>query len=63
LSKAGARERDRMVLQACRAAQVPVAIVLAGGYPRTLDDLVDIHLATFEEARALATAASSGFRL
>jgi acetoin utilization deacetylase AcuC-like enzyme len=52
LTKAGARERDRLVLQACRAAGVPVAIVLAGGYPRRLDDLVDIHRATFEEARA-----------
>ncbi len=53
LTKAGARERDRLVLHACRAAGVPVAIVLAGGYPRTLADLVDIHRATFEEARAL----------
>ncbi len=63
LSKAGARERDRMVLQACRVAHVPVAIVLAGGYPRTLEDLVDIHLATFEEALALATMTSSSFPL
>ena len=60
LSKEGARQRDRLVLQACRAASVPVAIVLAGGYPRTLEDLVDIHVATFEEARALVTADSSG---
>jgi acetoin utilization deacetylase AcuC-like enzyme len=58
LSKAAARERDRVVLRACGAAHVAVAIVLAGGYPRTLTDLVDIHLATFEEARALAVAAS-----
>ena len=55
LTKAGARERDRLVLQSCRAAGVPVVIVLAGGYPRTLADLVDIHLATFEEARAQVT--------
>jgi acetoin utilization deacetylase AcuC-like enzyme len=55
LTKAGARERDRVVLHACRAANVPVAIVLAGGYPRTLEDLVEIHLATFEEARALVS--------
>lgn len=59
LSKAGARERDRLVLHACRAAHVPVAVVLAGGYPRTLEDLVDIHLATFEEARALVTGATA----
>jgi acetoin utilization deacetylase AcuC-like enzyme len=59
LTKAGARERDRLVLQACRAAAVPVVIVLAGGYPRTLDDLVDIHRATFEEAQLLLRSVAS----
>jgi len=29
-------------------------IVLAGGYPRTLETLVEIHCATFEEARTLS---------
>lgn len=53
LTKAGARERDRLVLHACRAAAVPVVIVLAGGYPRSLEDLVDVHRGTFEEARSL----------
>jgi acetoin utilization deacetylase AcuC-like enzyme len=62
LTKAGARARDRLVLRSCREAGVPVAIVLAGGYPRTLADLVDIHLATFEEARALMAAASTRSR-
>jgi acetoin utilization deacetylase AcuC-like enzyme len=52
LSKEGARERDRTVLRACRAAGVPTVIVLAGGYPRSLRDLVDIHLATFDEAQS-----------
>ena len=51
LTKAGARERDRLVFEACRSAHVPVVIVLAGGYPRTLQDLVDVQSATFEEAR------------
>jgi acetoin utilization deacetylase AcuC-like enzyme len=53
LTSAGARERDRLVLTACRDAAVPVVIVLAGGYPRSLDTLVEIHCATFEEGRAL----------
>ena len=53
LTAAGARERDRLVLASCRHAGVPVVIVLAGGYPRSLDTLVQIHCATFEEARAL----------
>ena len=50
LTKAGARARDRAVFEACRAAGVPAVIVLAGGYPRTLEDLVDIQSATFLEA-------------
>jgi acetoin utilization deacetylase AcuC-like enzyme len=53
LTSAAARERDRLVLTSCRDAEIPVAIVLAGGYPRSLDELVRIHCATFEEARVL----------
>jgi acetoin utilization deacetylase AcuC-like enzyme len=52
LTSAGARQRDRLVLASCRDAGVPVVVVLAGGYPRSLDTLVQIHCATFEEARA-----------
>jgi acetoin utilization deacetylase AcuC-like enzyme len=55
LSKAGARQRDRLVLGACRAARVPTVIVPAGGYSRQLEDLVSIHGATFDEARSLLT--------
>ena len=59
LTTAGARERDRLVLASCRGAGVPVVVVLAGGYPRSLDTLVQIHCATFEEARALKERESS----
>jgi len=52
LTKAGARARDRLVLETCRRAGLPTVIVLAGGYPRSLRDLVDIHLATFDEAQS-----------
>jgi acetoin utilization deacetylase AcuC-like enzyme len=54
LTSAAARQRDRVVLEACREANIPVVIVLAGGYPRSLDELVRIHCATFEEARVLS---------
>lgn len=54
LSTAAARERDRLVLMACAGAGIPVAIVLAGGYPRSLDTLVEIHCATFDEAKTLS---------
>lgn len=50
LSKAGLRQRDRMVLRACAQHAVPVVVLLAGGYARKIDDTVDIHYATFEEA-------------
>jgi acetoin utilization deacetylase AcuC-like enzyme len=50
LSKHGLRLRDRAVLDSCEAAGIPVVIVLAGGYARHLEDTVDIHFATYEEA-------------
>jgi len=42
----GLMERDRRVLQACRAAGVPVAVTLAGGYAARSEDTVTIHLNT-----------------
>lgn len=50
LTKDGLRRRDRMVIDAVRAAGVPLVIVLAGGYARRVDDTVAIHVATIEEA-------------
>jgi len=52
LTKAGLRERDRMVFEACRRAGLPVALTMAGGYAPGIDDIVDIHLATVGEAVA-----------
>jgi acetoin utilization deacetylase AcuC-like enzyme len=46
LTKQGLLDRDRLVLDAARAAGVPVAIVLGGGYSADLDAIVDIHTAT-----------------
>jgi acetoin utilization deacetylase AcuC-like enzyme len=53
LTKSGLRIRDRLVFSACAAADLPVVVLLAGWYARRLDDTVDIHLATFEEASVL----------
>ncbi len=50
LSKAGLRERDRRVLRACASRNIPVVVLLAGGYARNIHDTVDIHHATIEEA-------------
>ena len=50
LTKAGLRQRDRLVVDAVRGAGVPLVIVLAGGYARRVEDTVAIHAATIEEA-------------
>jgi acetoin utilization deacetylase AcuC-like enzyme len=52
LTRDGLRRRDRMVIEAVRAAAVPLVVTLAGGYARRLDDTVSIHAATIEEAAA-----------
>ena len=46
LTKEGLLERDRLVLGLARERGVPVAAVVAGGYARHTDDVVDIHLNT-----------------
>ena len=46
LSIAGLQARDTQVLAACRSAQVPVAIAMAGGYAQPIDDTVSIHFNT-----------------
>jgi acetoin utilization deacetylase AcuC-like enzyme len=56
----GLRERDRLVFTACHAAGIPVALTLAGGYARRLEDTVAIHRASFEAAREVFDTAGSG---
>jgi acetoin utilization deacetylase AcuC-like enzyme len=46
LTKQGLAERDRLVFGRCRAAGLPVAVTMAGGYPRRVEDAVDIHFQT-----------------
>jgi len=50
LTRQGLRQRDRRVVDAVRAANVPLVVVLAGGYARHVEDTVAIHVATIEEA-------------
>jgi acetoin utilization deacetylase AcuC-like enzyme len=52
LTKAGLAARDRLVFETCRAASLPVAVTMAGGYARDVNDVVDIH---FETVRLAAT--------
>lgn len=50
LTLEGLRRRDRLVLDAAATAAVPVAIVLAGGYARRVEDTVTAHANTVLEA-------------
>lgn len=53
LSFAGLAERDRLVLARCKTHQTPVAIAMAGGYARQINDTVSIHSTTIHLAKAL----------
>ncbi len=53
LTKAGLLERDRILFERCRNADLPVTIVLGGGYARDIADVVDIHAATITLAREM----------
>jgi acetoin utilization deacetylase AcuC-like enzyme len=50
LTKAGLEERDRRVFEACAAAGLPIALAMAGGYGKEIEDTVDVHVATVREA-------------
>jgi acetoin utilization deacetylase AcuC-like enzyme len=53
LTAAGMAERDRRVFAACRAAGLPVAVAMGGGYARDPADTARIHLQTVLEASRL----------
>jgi acetoin utilization deacetylase AcuC-like enzyme len=58
LTKDGLRRRDRIIIEAVRGSRIPLAITLAGGYARRLEDTVGIHVATIEEAMAVEASGS-----
>jgi acetoin utilization deacetylase AcuC-like enzyme len=51
LTFGGLRRRDMLVLEACRDVGIPVAITIAGGYGRRIEDTVAVHVGTVEVAR------------
>lgn len=53
LSKEGLAARDRLVFDLCHRAGLPVAVTMAGGYGRVVEDTVDIHFRTVWEATKL----------
>ena len=56
LSRDGLIRRDRYVLETLRAAGLPVAGVLGGGYSTDIDELADRHLTLHREAMRLCDA-------
>jgi len=56
LSFDGLARRDAMVLEACRAVGIPVAITIAGGYGHDIADTVGAHVNTVRIARDFAEA-------
>ena len=53
LSIDGLHRRDEFLMDVLRAARVPVAVVLAGGYARQPDDTVEIHCNTVRSAMTI----------
>ncbi len=50
LSTAGLAERDRRVLSAAQARRIPVALSMAGGYGRVIEDTVEVQVGTMRAA-------------
>lgn len=48
LTKAGCKERDRIVFQFCKDHQLPVQVSMGGGYSPEIRDIVDAHCNTFK---------------
>ena len=50
LSKAACKERDRIVLQACKDKNIPLQVSMGGGYSVDIRDIVDAHCNTYRLA-------------
>jgi acetoin utilization deacetylase AcuC-like enzyme len=53
MTKAGLADRDGWVLRYCREQDLPVSIVMGGGYARQIEDVVDINFQTLRIAAEL----------
>ena len=53
LTKRGLARRDEMVLGTLAARRIPVAITMAGGYARDIEDTVDINITTLRIAQGI----------
>ncbi len=56
LTLEGLQKRDHLVFEKARAKKIPVAVTLAGGYARRVEDTVTIHTDTIRVAKEFAEA-------
>jgi acetoin utilization deacetylase AcuC-like enzyme len=62
VTKAGLAERDRVVLETCKEHGIPVAVTMAGGYAREVEDTVDVHFQSIRRAADLLEKPPAGAR-
>ena len=62
VTKAGLAERDRVVLETCKEHGIPVAVTMAGGYAREVEDTVDVHFQSIRRAANLLEKPPAGSR-
>lgn len=53
VTKEGLAERDRLVLEGCRSAELPVALTMGGGYAEEIENTVAVHLQSVKKASEL----------
>lgn len=53
LSMEGCKERDCIVLEACKRDNIPIAVVMGGGYSERLSDIVTAHANTYRLAQEI----------
>lgn len=53
VTKPALAERDRLVLEGCRGRNLPVVMVMAGGYADEIEHTVDIHFQTVHRAATM----------
>jgi acetoin utilization deacetylase AcuC-like enzyme len=58
LTLEGLEKRDQLVFEKARARHIPVAVTLAGGYARRLEDTIKIHTNTIRVAKEFAESRS-----
>jgi acetoin utilization deacetylase AcuC-like enzyme len=63
LTMQGLAARDRMVLDAARQREIPVAITMAGGYGKNIEDTVAVHVQTIAIAAGYAHGVRSAIQV